>query len=43
MLLDTNILIYACQPGGEWLAPWVESPAAAIASVSRVEAWDTPA
>ena len=20
MLLDTNILIYACQPGGEWLS-----------------------
>lgn len=37
MLLDTNILIYACKPGGEWLALWTEDPSAAIASVSRVE------
>ena len=42
MLLDTNIVIYACQPGGEWLAPWTENPAAAIASVSRVEALGFP-
>ena len=42
MLLDTNIFIYACQPGGEWLAPWTEDPAAAIASVSRVEALGFP-
>ena len=38
MLLDTNILIYACQPGGEWLSVWTEDAEAAIASVSRVEA-----
>lgn len=38
MLLDTNILIYACQPGGEWLSTWTDDPDAAIASVSRVEA-----
>ena len=42
MLLDTNIVIYACQPGGEWLAPWTEAPTAAIASVSRVEALGFP-
>jgi predicted nucleic acid-binding protein len=42
MLLDTNIVIYACQPAGEWLAPWTENPAAAIASVSRVEALGFP-
>ena len=42
MLLDTNMVIYACQPGGEWLAPWTEAPAAAIASVSRVEALGFP-
>ncbi len=38
MLLDTNIVIYACQPGGEWLAPWTTDPDAAIASVTRIEA-----
>ena len=42
MLLDTNIVIYACQPGGEWLAPWTENPATSIASVSRVEALGFP-
>jgi len=38
MILDTNIVIYACQPGGEWLAPWTAHPDAAIASVTRIEA-----
>lgn len=38
MLLDTNIVIHACQPGGEWLAPWTTHPDAAIASVTRIEA-----
>jgi len=38
MILDTNIVIYACQPGGEWLAPWTTHPDAAIASVTRIEA-----
>ena len=38
MLLDTNIIIYACQPGGGWLTPWTSDPAAAIASVTRIEA-----
>lgn len=37
MLLDTNIVIYACKPGGEWLAPWTTHPDAAIASVTRIE------
>jgi hypothetical protein len=34
MLLDTNILIYACQAGGDWLSPWTSHPDAAIASVT---------
>lgn len=38
MLLDTNIIIYACKPDGEWLSKWTDDPDAAIASVSRVEA-----
>ena len=38
MLLDTNIIIYACKSGGDWLSTWTEDPSAAIASVSRVEA-----
>jgi predicted nucleic acid-binding protein len=38
VLLDTNIVIHACHPGGEWLAPWTESPQAAIASVTKIEA-----
>ena len=38
MLLDTNIVIHACQPGGDWLAPWTTHPDAAIASVTRIEA-----
>ena len=38
MLLDTNIVIYACQPGGGWLDPWTTHPDAAIASVTRIEA-----
>ena len=38
MLLDTNIVIHGCRPGGEWLAPWTESPQAAIASVTKIEA-----
>jgi len=42
MLLDTNIVIYACQSGGEWLAPWTSHPDAAIASVTRIEALGYP-
>jgi predicted nucleic acid-binding protein len=38
MLLDTNIVIYACQPGGGWLTSWTSHPDAAIASVTRIEA-----
>ena len=38
MLLDTNIVIHACQPGGDLLAPWTDHPNAAIASVTRIEA-----
>lgn len=38
MLLDTNIVIYACQPDGAWLDPWTTHPDAAIASVTRIEA-----
>ena len=42
MILDTNIIIYACQPGGDWLAPWTAHPDAAIASVTRIEALGFP-
>jgi len=38
MLLDTNIVIHACQPGGEWLAPWTNHPDSAVASVTWIEA-----
>lgn len=38
MLLDTNIVIHACQPGGDWLDPWTSHPDAAIASVTLIEA-----
>lgn len=38
MLLDTNIIIYACRPGGEWLAQWTEHPQACISSASKIEA-----
>lgn len=38
MLLDSNIVIHASQPGGEWLAAWTEHPEAALASVTRIEA-----
>ena len=38
MLLDTNIIIYACQPDGAWLDPWTAHPDAAIASVTHIEA-----
>lgn len=42
MLLDTNIVIHACQPGSEWLSEWTDDPAAAIASVTRIEALGFP-
>lgn len=38
MLLDTNIVIYACLPDGAWLDPLTNHPDAAIASVTRIEA-----
>jgi len=38
MSLDTDIVIYACQPGGDWTAPWTTHPDAAIASDTRIEA-----
>lgn len=38
MLLDTNIVIYACKPGGEWLGPWTSGPDVGISSVTRIEA-----
>jgi toxin FitB len=38
MLLDTNIVIYACQSGGGWLSPWTSHPDAVIASITRIEA-----
>lgn len=42
VLLDTNIVIYACKPKGDWLSSWVEHPDAAFASISRVEALGFP-
>lgn len=38
MLLDTNIVIHACQTGGAALQAWTRHPDAAIASVTRIEA-----
>jgi toxin FitB len=38
MLIDSNILIYCCKPGGEQLRPWLEQPRAAISIVSKIEA-----
>ena len=38
MLLDTNIVIYSCKPGGEWLTAWTADPSAALASVTLIEA-----
>lgn len=38
MLLDTNIVIDTCKSAGAWLSPWTRHPAAACASVTRVEA-----
>ncbi len=35
---NTNIVIYACQPGGGWLNAWTSHPDAAIASVTRIDA-----
>lgn len=37
MLLDTNIVIYVCKPGGEWLGTWTNGPETALASVTRIE------
>ena len=37
MVCDTNILIYAAEPGDVVCAPYVESPDAVIASVTRIE------
>ena len=38
MLLDTNIVIEACKPMGDWLYPWTKHLEAACASVTVVEA-----
>lgn len=38
MILDTNIVIYSCQSGGDWLSQWTRHPESAIASITRVEA-----
>ncbi len=38
MLLDTNILIYACKPGGEKLSDWTQQPDAAVSIITRIEA-----
>ena len=37
MLLDSNILIYAADPGGEFLSEWVDDAAACVSTVSRIE------
>lgn len=38
MLIDTNIIIYASKAGGEWLAAWTSQPAAAMTSITLIEA-----
>lgn len=38
MLLDTNILVYASKPGGDWLSPWTQHPRASLSNASRIEA-----
>ena len=42
MICDTNILIYASEPGDVLCAPFVESPDAVIASVTRIEVLGFP-
>ena len=42
MICDTNILIYAAEPGDILCAPFVESPDAVIASVTRIEVLGFP-
>ena len=42
MVLDTNILIYSAQSGGERLRQWLEDPAAIVSIVSRIEALGFP-
>ena len=42
MVCDTNILIYAGEPGDVLCAPFVESPDALIASVTRIEVLGFP-
>jgi predicted nucleic acid-binding protein len=37
MLLDTNIVIYACKPEGQALLAWTSHPSAAVASVIWIE------
>lgn len=37
-MLDTNIVIYACQSDGAMLAPWTADDHASVASVTLVEA-----
>jgi len=38
MVLDTNIVIYACQSDGAMLLPWTGDAHASVASVTWVEA-----
>jgi len=42
MVLDTNILIYSAQLGGEHLLPWIEDSKAIVSIVSRIEALGFP-
>ena len=42
MVCDTNILIYAGEPGDVLCLPFVESPDALIASVTRIEVLGFP-
>lgn len=37
MLLDSNILIYASKPGGEFLLPWLTRTNACVSIISRIE------
>ncbi len=42
MLIDSNITIYSCKPGGEFLHAWTRHPQAASSLISRVETFGLP-
>ncbi|MBM3888981.1 MAG: type II toxin-antitoxin system VapC family toxin [Verrucomicrobia bacterium] len=42
MLCDSNVLIYAAEPGETRFDPWVQHPEACLASVTRIEVLGFP-